>query len=238
LSTPGNDPAANPNPNRRPNWADLGPRLASAFVLIPIVAITLYFGGYLFAVVVGGVFAGVYREWETMVTRAPLTPLGIVLIGLVGLTGPLFFWLGILGALGVIALAAIIAIVAHGEELIWRIGGLLLTGAIIVAVLALRGTELIGVWAGLYLATVVWMTDSAAFFTRRPRRSGARQLGRADRLADCHGLAVVDRPDPIGHHQRARPARRSGGKCGKAALPDQGQRRYYSGAWRPDGPAR
>lgn len=167
MNQPGDDPAADPAPNRRRNWADLGPRLASAGVLIPIVAITLYFGGYLFALVVGAVFAGVYREWETMVTRAPLTPLGITLIGLVGISGPLYPWLGLAGSAGAIGLACLVAIVARGEGVIWRIGGLLLTGGIIVAVLALRGTELIGVWAGVYLATVVWMTDSAAFFTGR-----------------------------------------------------------------------
>ena len=31
----------------------------------------------------------------------------------------------------------------------------------------MRGTSLTGVWAGVYLGTVVWMTDSAAFFTGR-----------------------------------------------------------------------
>lgn len=162
MSTPGE-----PSPNRRRNWGDLGPRLISAVVLLPVVAITLYFGGYLFALVVGAVFAGVYREWETMVTRAPLTPVGMALIALVALSGPLFPWLGLAGSAGVIALACVVALVARGEGVLWRIGGLVLTGAVIVALLALRGTALIGIWAGVYLATVVWMTDSAAFFTGR-----------------------------------------------------------------------
>ncbi|MDB5588552.1 MAG: hypothetical protein JWP26_3522 [Devosia sp.] len=166
MTNPG-DPAADPTPNRRRNWADLGPRLISAFVLLPVVALTLYLGGYLFALVVGVVFAGVYREWETMVTRAPLTPVGIVLIGLIALSGPLFPWLGLAGSAGFIGLACVVALVARGEGVLWRIGGLVLTGAVIVALLALRGTTLTGVWAGVYLATVVWMTDSAAFFTGR-----------------------------------------------------------------------
>lgn len=166
MTSPG-DPAADPTPNRRPNWADLGPRIGSAAVLIPVVAITLYLGGYLFALVVGVVFAGVYREWETMVTRAPLTRVGIALIGLVALSGPLFPWLGLAGSAGVIGIACVVALVARGEGVLWRIGGLVLTGAVIVALLTLRGTTLTGVWAGVYLATVVWMTDSAAFFTGR-----------------------------------------------------------------------
>ncbi|WP_375450963.1 phosphatidate cytidylyltransferase [uncultured Devosia sp.] len=166
MTNPG-DPAVEPVPARRRNWADLGPRLVSASILLPIVALTLYFGGYLFGLVVGIVFAGVYREWETMVTRAPLTPVGIALIALMALCGPLFIWLGLLGPLMLVALACALAIAARGEETLWRIGGLVLIGAVIVALLALRGTTPDGIWAGVYLATVVWMTDSAAFFTGR-----------------------------------------------------------------------
>ena len=36
----------------------------------------LYFGGFVFAVLVAAVFAGCYREWERMVTLKPLTPVG------------------------------------------------------------------------------------------------------------------------------------------------------------------
>ena len=68
------DPASEPAAGRRRTWADLGPRLVSAIVLIALTATALYIGGFVFAAVVGAVFAGAYREWETMVTRAPLTP--------------------------------------------------------------------------------------------------------------------------------------------------------------------
>jgi phosphatidate cytidylyltransferase len=166
LSNPG-DPAADPTPNRRRNWADLGPRVISALVLIAITATTLYLGGYLFALVVGIVFAGVYREWETMVTRKPLTPTGMALMALVAISAPLFPLWGAAGTAGAIALACVVAIIARGEGTSWRIGGLVLMGAIITAVLAMRGTNLNGVWAGVYLGTVVWMTDSAAFFAGR-----------------------------------------------------------------------
>ena len=166
MTNPG-DPPADPAPNRRRNWADLGPRVGSALVLIAITATTLYFGGYLFAIVVGVVFAGVYREWETMVTRKPLTPTGVALIGLVAVSAAIFPLWGLPGTAGVIALACVVAIAARGEGTSWRIGGLLLMGAVVVAVLAMRGTNLNGVWAGVYLGTVVWGTDSAAFFAGR-----------------------------------------------------------------------
>ena len=166
MSNPG-DPAPEPAAGRRRTWADLGPRLVSATVLIALTATALYIGGYVFAAVVGAVFAGAYREWETMVSRAPLTPAGMGLIGLVAVSGLVYPLFGPLGTVSVIALASLVAIAMRGEGVLWRILGLVIYGAIIIAALAMRGDTLTGVWAGVYLGTVVWMTDSAAFFTGR-----------------------------------------------------------------------
>lgn len=166
MSDPG-QPVPEPSHNRRRSWSDLGPRLLSAAVLIVLTASALYIGGYVFALVVGAVFALAYREWETMVTRAPLTPGGMVLIGLVGLSGLVYPLFGPLGTIGVIAVATILAVAMRGEAAPWRVLGLLIYGAIIIAALAMRGDTMTGVWAGVYLGTVVWMTDSAAFFTGR-----------------------------------------------------------------------
>jgi phosphatidate cytidylyltransferase len=136
-------------------------------VLIALTATALYIGSYFFAAVVGAVFAGAYREWETMVSRAPLTPGGIALIGLVALSGLVFPIFGPPGTVVVIAVACAVAIGMGGEGIWWRVLGLCIYGAIIVAALAMRGDTMAGVWAGVYLGTVVWMTDSAAFFTGR-----------------------------------------------------------------------
>jgi phosphatidate cytidylyltransferase len=135
--------------------------------LVALTATALYIGSYVFAAVVGAVFAGAYREWETMVTRAPLTPGGMVLIGLVAISGLIYPVFGPLGTISIIAVASAVAIVMRGEEAPWRVVGLVVYGAVIVAALAMRGDTIAGVWAGVYLGTVVWMTDSAAFFTGR-----------------------------------------------------------------------
>lgn len=166
MSDPGQPAADSAKPVRR-SWADLGPRVVSALVLIAVTATVLYLGSYFFAATVGAVFAGAYREWETMVSRAPLTPVGYLLIGLVALSGLVFPALGPLGSLGIIALACVVALAARGEGMLWRVLGLCIYGAIIIAALMMRGTTLDGVWAGVYLGTVVWMTDSAAFFAGR-----------------------------------------------------------------------
>lgn len=161
------DSAWNNSPNRRRPWSDLGPRIASGLVLIALTASALYIGGYVFAAVVGAVFAGAYREWETMVSLAKPSPAGLVLVGLVGLSGLIYPATGPLGTIGVIALACVIAVVTQREGAAWRVLGLCIYGAIIIAALAMRGETITGVWAGVYLGTVVWMTDSAAFFTGR-----------------------------------------------------------------------
>lgn len=165
MTEPGLTPVEAPKTRR--TWADLGPRLGSAAVLIVLVVTSLYIGGYFFALIVGVVFALAYREWETMVSRAPLTSGGMVLIGLVAISGVIFPLVGPLGSAAVIAVAALIAIAMRGEGLWWRVFGLLIYGAIIIAVLSLRGTTPAGIWAGVYLGIVVWMTDSAAFFAGR-----------------------------------------------------------------------
>ena len=158
------DPDVDPPVPARRSWADIGPRLASAAVLIVLTASALYVGSYLFAAVVGVVYALAYREWETMVTRAPLTSRGMALIALVGLAGLLYPLVGFLGPVGVILLACLLVLTMEREHMVWRIVGLVLFGALITSLLAMRGTEPAGIWAGVYLGTVVWMTDSAAFF--------------------------------------------------------------------------
>ena len=166
MTEPGEPLPNSPKPQRR-NWADVGPRIVSAIVLVAITITALYLGSYFFSGVVGAVYAGAYREWETMVSRAPLTVPGMVLIGLVGVSGLVFPLLGIPGLLGAIAIACVLAAFMGRELLAWRVVGLLLFGLLILSAVLMRGDGMAGVWAGVFLGTVVWMTDSAAFFTGR-----------------------------------------------------------------------
>jgi phosphatidate cytidylyltransferase len=141
--------------------------LGSAIVLLPLTALALYLGGFVFAIVVGIVFALAYREWETMVTREPLTTFGGALIGLVAVSAVVFPLWGWMGSAAVIVIAALLGLSLGGEGRIWRGAGLAFFGLVIVSLLALRGNTVDGIWAGVYLGFVVWMTDSAAFFAGR-----------------------------------------------------------------------
>jgi phosphatidate cytidylyltransferase len=151
----------------RRSWADVGPRVVSALVLIVLTATALYVGSYLFAAVVGAVYGGAYREWETMVSRSPLTPMGWALVALVGVSGLLYPAFGALGSAMPIVAACVLALFMEREHLVWRLVGILLFGLLIVSILLMRGIGETGIWAGVYLGTVVWMTDTAAFFSGR-----------------------------------------------------------------------
>lgn len=166
MSDPGG-PRTEPAKAPRRSWADVGPRVVSAIVLIILTATTLYVGSYLFAAVVGAVYGGAYREWETMVSRSPLTPMGWALIALVGVSGLFYPAFGALGSALPIVAACVLALFMEREHLVWRLVGILLFGLLIISILVMRGTGETGVWAGVYLGTVVWMTDTAAFFSGR-----------------------------------------------------------------------
>lgn len=161
------EPAPKPTPPTRRSWTDLGPRVLSALVLLPITAAALYFGGYVFAIVVGAVFAGAYREWETIVTLKPLSPTGGVLIGLVALSGAVFPAFGPWATLATVGAGALISVAVGGEGAIWRVVGLLYFGCVIIATLAMRGMGDLGIWAGVFLGSVIWLTDTGAFFAGR-----------------------------------------------------------------------
>jgi phosphatidate cytidylyltransferase len=145
----------------------LGPRFGSAVVLVAVVLVSLWLGGYVFAIVVGGVFAGCYREWETMVTLRPLTIPGMALIGMVFLSALAFPAYGAAATLGVVVLAAMAALVFEGEGAGWRAAGLILFGILLVCALSIRGAGTDGILAGLFLGVSVWFTDTGAFFVGR-----------------------------------------------------------------------
>lgn len=165
------------NPLARRSWTDLGPRFASAVVLLLLAVAGIIVGSYLFAALVGAVFAGCYREWERMVTLAPLATPGAILIGLIALSALVYPAFGPLASLAIIAIAAILAAVTSGSEGVrtWRVGGVVFYGVVTVMLLMIRGeaswlnggTFDAGLWACLLLGCVIWATDTGAYFTGR-----------------------------------------------------------------------
>jgi len=163
------------NPLARRSWTDLGPRFASAIVLLIMAGVGLYFGSYVFAALVAVVFAGCYREWERMVTLKPLTTVGGALIGLLVIAALIYPALGPLASLAAVAAAAVVAAFGSPGSRLWRIGGVVFYGIVIIALLLIRGDATwnqpgvfdSGLWAGLLLGCVIWATDTGAYFTGR-----------------------------------------------------------------------
>lgn len=169
------DPRPSFNPLARRSWTDLGPRIASAAVLLLVTVIGLYFGSYVFAALVGAIFAGCYREWERMVRLQALTAIGGALIALLALSALVYPAFGPLASVAVIGVAVLVAALGSAGPRWWRIGGVTFYGVVIVALLTIRGDATwnrpgvvdTGLWAGLMLGCVIWLTDTAAYFTGR-----------------------------------------------------------------------
>lgn len=154
-------------PRQPPSWTDLGPRLASAAVIIAIIATGLYFGGYVWAALAAIVFGIAYREWEQMVTLRPLAPLGMVQIALLAAAALAFPVFGPAGTLVAVAVAMVAALFGERSIIVWRLGGLAFFALVLIAVLGMRGTGSAGIVAGWYLGIVIASNDTGAFFVGR-----------------------------------------------------------------------
>lgn len=174
MSSP-QDPKAEFAPFAKRSWTDLGPRVASALVLLAATIAGLYFGGYVFSAMAGAVFAGCYREWERMVTLKPLTLLGTVLVALVALAGLVYPAFGITGTAVLLGIACAITFIEDRPVAAWRITGIVWFGLVTAAVLQLRGESVWnvpgafdwGFWGSFFMGTVIYATDTGAYFTGR-----------------------------------------------------------------------
>ena len=154
-------------PPRSVSWADLGPRVASAIVLVTVIATGLYFGGLFWAALAAAVFAITYREWEQMVTLKPIAPLGLVLGGLLALASLAYPAFGPAGTLVVSAVAVLVSLFGDRAVIVWRVGGIVFFAIVLIAVQELRGAVPAGVIAGWYLGIVIASNDTGAYFVGR-----------------------------------------------------------------------
>jgi phosphatidate cytidylyltransferase len=156
-------PAAVP----KSRWADLIPRLLSSAVIVAVIAFALYFGGWVYAALMGVIFAVLYREWEQMVTLKPLAPFGMALIALLVIAALAYPLYGVPGTAALMAGAIVVSLFGGREFMAWRAGGLLFFGVVLVAVLTMRGNSPMGIIAGWYLGLVIALNDTGAFFAGR-----------------------------------------------------------------------
>jgi phosphatidate cytidylyltransferase len=142
-------------------------RIASAAVLAPIAIAATYFGGIAFTLLWTLAGLAIWWEWVRLVQPAGnqgvlATGFGVILIeGLLAASDHLEVAL-IIAALG--ALATAITSMRHA---VWIAAGAFYASAPLLASVALRGEDRIGLVAILFVFAVVWGTDIVAYFVGR-----------------------------------------------------------------------
>ncbi len=155
---------------RRRVWpfgADLGPRLISAAILVPVSLFGLYLGGVWFALLVGASFAGGHREFQAMTGGCRPDIYDNILTAFVPLSALAYPLFGPVAAAVLIAFGLGFALMAGGGRRFWDAAGLIFFGAVVFALMTVRGTGMAGLYAGLFLGATVWLTDTGAYFTGR-----------------------------------------------------------------------
>jgi phosphatidate cytidylyltransferase len=149
-------------------FADLGPRVVSAIVMVAAAAVTLYFGGLAF--VLFWVLAGcaINWEWQNLVGgehRQWRVALGGLAVGAAAILGRHGF--AAYAALLTVIIAAAAAALAGPERRLWAAAGVVYASAPVFAVCWLRESPQFGLLAIAFLFAVVWGTDIFAYFGGR-----------------------------------------------------------------------
>ncbi len=155
---------------------NLGRRIASAAVLVPIAVGTAYAGGWLFLGVWLLAAGAILWEWTLLVLRNPdprvLVPGWTALLAATALAGERQAAAAaaaiVLGA--VLAGAAVAAVPRQpgaSAPPFWAAGGVVYAGVGMLGPVLLRGDAELGFIALIFLFAIVWTTDIFAYFTGR-----------------------------------------------------------------------
>lgn len=150
-----------------PFGPDLLPRLLSAIILIPLTAIALIAGWVPFALVIALVIAGSYREWEFMISEKQSAWPTNLIMGLFAVVALAYPMNGAWASVLLLVVMAVFTLFSKDASKYWRFGGVVYFGLAMIAFLAIRGNSTVGIWAGIFLLTIVWLTDSGAYFIGR-----------------------------------------------------------------------
>jgi phosphatidate cytidylyltransferase len=151
-------------------------RVVSSAVLIPVVLLAGYFGGWIFFILCALAALGIFWEWSRLAggADAPILALGVVaLVTALAFTG-FGYAAGAAAAIAVGALSAGIAAFLPGRtgqnapvRGLWAAAGVIYAGAAFLGPALLRRDAELGFVAFLFLACTVWATDTCAFVAGR-----------------------------------------------------------------------
>lgn len=152
----------------RGGFADLGPRVISAVVMVAAALSTLYLGGEVFALfwVVAGL--AINWEWQGLV-GGPRRQGRVVAGGVAVAAAAAFGQTGLIGpaALAIAVLAVVAAVLAGAERRLWSAAGVVYASAPIFSVCLLRQSPEHGLLSIAFLFAIVWGTDVFAYFGGR-----------------------------------------------------------------------
>lgn len=149
---------------------NLQQRVVSAIVLATVVLALTWLGGIWFRVLAVAIGAAMLYEWLTMARAVSARANAMVAATGLGLVG-LLVLAGYPAGVTLLALAAAVAVVAGhtaiGGNRQWPAAGLAYAGLSAVSLAFLRGSDIAGLIAVLFLFAVVWATDISAYFVGR-----------------------------------------------------------------------
>jgi phosphatidate cytidylyltransferase len=175
-------------PKPAPSMRDVGVRVVSGIAMAVVALAVLWAGSLPFAVLVGAVAVVVSWEWGRIVRSAGVDAIFVIQAGAVvvavllasrGLAG--------LGLIAVLVAAILSALLAFGERGHMASLGALYAGLPAVALVWLRGGDMFGLLAVLFLLLAVWTTDTGAYFAGR-RIGGPRLMPRVSPNKTWSGL--------------------------------------------------
>jgi len=151
-------------------------RVASAAVLVPVVVLAAYLGGWIFFILCILAALGILWEWSRLTGSgdAVVVALGVVtLVAALAFTG-FGYAATATAAIGIGALAAGIAASLTGRSDrkapmrgVWAASGVIYAGAAFLGPALLRRDAEFGFVAFLFVALTVWTTDTCAFTAGR-----------------------------------------------------------------------
>ena len=148
--------------------AELGARVLSALVLIPLALAAAWFGGWAWSAFWLIAAVGVLWEWTTLV--APGQVRALTVLGAIGYAAAavliLMGWFGAATAALALTLLGLLA-VASAENRVWVASGFFYATILLAAPVLLRRDADYGLLAVVFLFAIVWMSDIAGYFAGR-----------------------------------------------------------------------
>ena len=146
-------------------------RIASAIVLVGVVLALTWAGGIAFRMLVAAIMLALTFEWSRMVRSAKFDSSGPVLCAVAAIVLAVLVVIGA-GAFILIAYTAVIALLLVGGRSAglfdgWLLGGFLYAALAGISLVMLRGADRSGLVCLLFLYSVVWLTDTLAYFVGR-----------------------------------------------------------------------